>query len=62
MQKQVAKIQIIYTDGSTKEITKGMACDVSTEHAQAEFCRCDVETDIKPLLRGMVMTLKEYEG
>lgn len=58
MEKEIAKIQIVYTDGSVKEIEKGMACDISTDDAEAEFVNCDVDTDLKPLLSALIQTLK----
>lgn len=60
--KQVEQILIVYTDGTTKAITKGMACDVSTANADAEFVNCDVETDVKPLLTALISAFSKLVG
>lgn len=59
--KDISKLQIVYTDGSIKEITKGMICDISTDDAEAEFLNCDTETDIKPLLKALIASFRAID-
>lgn len=59
--KELAKIQLVYTDGSTKEVTKGAVFDISSTDAIGEFLNCEVEDDIKPLLRSLIMTLRDLK-